>query len=194
MTHTFASLTSMTVAQLEGVIAAGQAPRPSSLTGSEFRGWNVFGNPPAAVVGGVMGIQRFAKGFFIRDGQDPDTAPFFEGYNIKVRRGTRDEPWTDVTDGTVTRHAFYRVYRPGDGDHAGRHPHALFLDYSQGDPTPGLFDGVNLRDYIVLPEPSNPDLLLGKAYFILGPIVNVNFFVAERLRPADFIPPPRTNP
>ena len=192
MTHSFASLTSLTVAALEDVLAAGQAPTPSSLVGHEFRGWNVFGNAPAAAVGKTMGIQRFAKGFFIRDGQDPDTAPFFEGYNVKIRRGTRDDAWADIKDGVITRHAFYRVYRPGDGNHAGRHPHALFLDYSEGDPRPGLFDGVNLRDYIVQPDPSNPDLLLGKAYFILGPIVNVNFFVVERLRRVDFTPPPRS--
>lgn len=194
MTHTFASLTSMTTSQLEGVLATGTAPLPSSLTGFEFRGWNVFGNAMAATVGKVMGIQRFAKGFFVRDGGDADTAPFFEGYNVKIRGGTRDDPWTDAKDGTITRHAFYRVYRPGQGHHAGRHPHALFLDYSEGDPTPGLFDGNNLRDYIVQVDPTNPDLLLGKAYFILGPIVNVNFFVAERLRKVDFTPPPRKNP
>jgi len=193
VTHTFASLTSMSMAELEGVLAKGTAPSPSTVCGAEFRGWNVFGNAVAATVGKVMGIQRFAKGFFVRDG-DPDQAPFFEGYNVKIRRGGHDEPWADLHDGVVTRHAFFRVHRPGEGHHGGRHPHALLLDYSLGDPTPGLLDGKNLKDYVVHPEPGNRDLLLGKAYFILGPIVNVNFFVCERLRPAAFTPPPRTNP
>jgi hypothetical protein len=191
MSHTFASLSTLSMAELEAVLAQGTAPSFPTLCGAEFRGWNVFGNATAAAVGKIMGIQRFAKGFFVREGA-PDTAPFVEGYNVKIRRGGADEPWLDLVDNTVTRHAFFRVHRAGEGDHGGRHPHALLLDYSQGDPMPGLLDGKNLKDYVVHPDPNNRDLLLGKAYFLLGPIVNVNFFVCERLRSATFTPPPRT--
>ena len=191
MTHTFASLTTRTMAELEDVLAQGTAPSFSTLCGAEFRGFNVFGNASAAAVGKIMGIQRFAKGFFVREG-NPDAAPFAEGYNVKIRRGRVDDPWLDLVDNTVTRHAFFRVHRAGEGDHGGRHPHALLLDYSLGDPMPGLLDGKNLKDYVVHPDPANRDLILGKAYFLLGPIVNVNFFVGERLRTATFSPPPRT--
>lgn len=190
MTHTFASLTAMTPRDLEGVLAAGTAPAFSSLAGFEFRGWNVFGDVLAKGVGTVMGIQRFAKGFFVRGEvvDDIDALPFIEGYNVKIQRGTRDEPWTGIPDDAQPiRHGYYRVFPAGAGEaRAGRHPQALLLDYSLGNPKPGLFDGGGLKDFVVLADKDNPDLLLGKAYMTIGPITSAaGFFVAERLRPAD---------
>lgn len=191
MSHTFASLIALRPRDLEGVLAAGTAPRFGDLVGFEFRGWNVFGDPLAAGVGTIMGIQRFAKGFFLRGGGSVDDAPYIEGYNCKIARGAATEPWTDQGGGAPVRHSYFRVFGAGDGDERfGRHPQALLLDYSRGDPRPGLFDGVGLRDFVVHPEPGNRDLLLGKAYMHLGPIRSVaGFFVAERLRRADFVVP-----
>jgi hypothetical protein len=196
---TFASLTAMTPKDLEAVLAGGVAPAFSSLVAHEFRGWNVFGDVLAKGVGTVMGIQRFAKGFFARGlahDTDPatlDALPFIEGYNVKIQRGTRDEPWTaQPNDEAPTRHSFFRVLPKELGDNRkGRHPHALLLDYSLGDPRPGLLDGNGLRDFVVQVDPENPDLLLGKAYMEVGPITSVaGFFVAERLRKVtDFTPP-----
>jgi len=46
-----------------------------------------------------------------------------------------------------------------------------------------------LRDYVVQPDPADPDLLLGKAYLALGPFrVPSNFFVIERLRRTSWKP------
>jgi hypothetical protein len=40
-----------------------------------------------------------------------------------------------------------------------------------------------LRDYVVQPDPRNPDVLLGKAFLAIGPMrFYSNFFVLERLR------------
>ena len=194
--HTFASLTALSQADLDQVLADGKAPKFSSLAGWEFRGWNVFGNALAAGVGKMMGIQRFAKGFFARGRpSDVDGLEVLEGYNIPIRPGTRDEPWTAKPDDDhIKRFAFYQIYRPNDGkSRAGRHNHALFLHYDGGTPRPGIFEGGaligdgGLKDYVVEVD-GNPDIILGKAYYDLGPISNANFFVAERLRRADWQP------
>jgi hypothetical protein len=188
---TFAKLTTMTKAELETLLVAGVAPAFSSLVGHEFRGWNVFADAPGALVGKVMGIQRFAKGFFVRGAQTQvDGATFIEGYNVKISRGSKDEAWTDKGNGTPVRHGFYRVDMAGQGrDRQGRYQNALLLDYSQGNPTPGLLDGHGLRDFLVQVDPSNPDLLLGKAYMTIGPITQVaGYFIVERWRKADYSP------
>ncbi len=183
----------MTPKALEGVLAQGTAPAFSSIVGFEFRGWNVFGDVVAKGVGSVMGIQRFAKGFFVRgDVGDVDTAPFVEGYNVKIQRGGSDDPWTAIpNDEQPTRHGFFRVFGPGAGEaRRERHPHALFLDYALGVPKPGLFDGGGLNDFVVQVDGDNADLLLGKAYMRVGPIESVaGFFVIERLRRVSFTPP-----
>jgi len=82
------------------------------------------------------------------------------------------------------RHSYYKVYPPQKGERReGRYPDALFLDYSLGEPANGLFDGRGVRDFLV---EINKDLLLGKAYFTLGPLTVVGgFFVVERLQRAD---------
>ena len=193
MPHTFAQLISMTPKDLEGVLAQGTAPALTSLVGYEFRGWNVFGDVIAKGVGSVMGIQRFAKGFFVRAGVDTSAAESIEGYNVKIRRGQSDEPWTAIpNDEHTTRHGFFRVFPAGAGAaRRGRHAHALFLDYALGTPKPGLFDGGGLNDFVVQVDVDNADLLLGKAYMRVGPVESVaGFFVIERLRRASFTPEP----
>lgn len=195
MGHSFARLIEMTPAALEDVLAAGTAPAFSSLVGHEFRGWNVFGDIVASGIGTVLGIQRFAKGWFVRDGDVAgdavDALPFIEGYNVKIRRGTANDPWIALPDDEhPTRHGFFRVEKANEGaGRAGRHPQALLLDYRLGNPKPGLFEGGGLRDFVVQVDVDNPDLLLGKAYMTVGPITSVaGFFVIERLRRMDFRP------
>jgi hypothetical protein len=192
--HTFAELTQLTPEALEAVLAAGTTPSFSSIVDHEFRGWNVFSGAVVGAVGGVLGIQRFAKGFFVRGTADlnaaaVDALPFVEGYNVKIRRGISSEPWTAIPDDvTPTRHSFYRVERANEGaGRLGRHPQALLLDYSQGHPKPSVVDGGGLRDFVVQVDVDNPDLLLGKAYMSVGPVTSaVGFFVLERLRRSGF--------
>lgn len=197
MGHSFASLIALKPTDLEQLLKQGTAPAFSSIVSHEFRGWNVFGDALARGFGTAMGIQRFAKGFFARDVVVDDTAaghktidalPFIEGYNVKIQRGTADEPWTAIPDDAApTRHSFFRVAKANEGAaRLGRHMTALLLDYSLGNPTPGLLEGRGLRDFVVLPDPDNPDLLLGKAYMTIGPVTSaVGFFVAERMRRVD---------
>ena len=46
-----------------------------------------------------------------------------------------------------------------------------------------------LRDYLVTPDASQPDILLGKAFMQLGPFrLFSNYFVVERLRKAVWEP------
>ena len=190
--HTFQTLTGKSPDELEQVLAAGSAPALSSIVGWEFRGWNVFGDVMAKAVGTVMGIQRFAKGFFVRGGAgvDVDGLPSIEGYNVKIQRGTRDDPWTGVPDDDhLTRHSFYKLYPRGTGENRlGRYPNALFLDYSLGVPANNLFTGSTIKDFLVQVDADNPDLLLGKAFTKVGPVTNVGYFVLERLRKVDFQP------
>jgi len=189
--HSFDGLRQMKPAALEGVLAAGTAPAWSSLVGYEFRGWNVLGGA-AKIVGTVMGIQRFAKGWFVRGGgnagDDVDALPFIEGYNVQIRRGLASEPWTASPDDVnPKRHGFFRVEKANEGaGRKGRHPSALLLDYSLGQPRAGLFGGGGLKDFVVQVDVDNPDLLLGKAYMSVGPVTTaVGFFVLERLRRVD---------
>ncbi len=196
LAHSFAELIQLKPTELEVVLAAGVAPRFSSIAGHEFRGWNVFGDVMAKGVGKVMGIQRFAKGWFVRDASvvgdvDIDALPHIEGYNVKIRRGLSTEAWTAIPDdSTPTRFGFFRVEKANEGaGRKGRHPNALLLNYSLGKPAPGLFDGGGLKDFVVQVDVDNPDLLLGKAYMSIGPVTTaVGFFVIERLRRVEFRP------
>jgi hypothetical protein len=186
MTHTFESLARSGFPALEHLLTTRAAPSFESIAGFEFRGWNVLA-PMSKPVASIMGIQRFAKGFFLRPGVAAAGAPFIEGYNIKISRGGLSDAWAAKGGGALERFGFYRVHAPGAGDRLGRYAQALFLDYREGDPRNSIFTGDGLRDFVVS---ITPDLLLGKAYFALGPVTVVGgFFVAERWHEADFVPP-----
>lgn len=190
--HTFESLATSSLADLETLLQQGHAPSFADVAGWEWRGWNVLA-PIAKPVAGIMGIQRFAKGFFTRGPLERvgETA-YIEGYNIKIGRGGLKDEWTHLGGGPAHRFAYYKVFKPGDEleRRAGKYPKALFLDYRQGDPPNGLFTGKGLRDYVVK---ISDDLIIGRALFTLGPLtVDSGVFVAERWRKADFAPPAST--
>lgn len=183
-TWTFESLTQAPLQELEEILRAGHTPQVDSLAGWEFRGFNVV-PPVGKLVVKLLGIQRFAKGFY-RDGDE------IRGYNVDIQRGRVDEPWAGKpTDEHPRRRAYYRVYPPGEGQRRAEYPGALFLEYV-GRPHNGIFDGGGLygdgglRDYVVLADSNNPDLLVGKAFYHLPPLRVVGgYFVAERLRQHD---------
>lgn len=189
MTHTFESLATSSLDDLEKLLQSSPAPSFADVVGYEWRGWNVLA-PIAKPVAGIMGIQRFAKGFFTRGApEDVGSAPYVEGYNIKIARGGLSDEWTHL-GGTPEPHrfGFYKVFKPGDEleRRAGRYPNALFLDYLQGDPPNGLFDGRGLRDYVVK---ISDDLIIGRAKFTLGPLtVDGGVFVAARWRKSSYVP------
>lgn len=187
--HTFESLAQSSLRDLDVLLHAGSAPSFSDVVGYEWRGWNVLA-PISVPTATLMGIRRFAKGFFTRGPiEKANEAPYIEGYNIKIGRGGLRDEWTHLGGKGPKRFGYYKCFRPGDQvERRGRHyPNALFLDYLQGDPVGNLFTGKTLRDYVVK---ISDDLIIGQAYFSLGPItLPVGVFVAQRWRKADFVVP-----
>jgi hypothetical protein len=164
----FRDLVRSAPSRLEALLRASKGLAPETLAGFEWRGYNLGPAPR------LLGIQKFVKGFYREGGG-------VGGYNIPVIQNGLDADWISLpAPGTPKRYAFYRVTRV----EAGLYPGALLLDYGVGRPSAGLPSIARLlRDYVVVPDPSNPRLLLGKAYFALGPVrLPSNFFVLERLR------------
>ena len=183
---TFEKLGAQTLATLDNVLAEGKAPPFSSLVGWEFRGWNVHSSLAKQVMA-AMGFQRFAKGFFLDDDSIvPDEAERIRGYNVMIKSGKITDPWNaKPSDEAPKRHSFYFGYAPGTGERTEDHDHAVFLNYNI--PENGLFDGKGIRDYVVQVNAGDPDLLLGKAYFHLGPLTVVGgFFILDRWREYDY--------
>jgi hypothetical protein len=157
--------------ELEAIMLRGEAPDLTALDGWEYRGTNT------PVWSSLLGIKKFVKGFF-RD----DKGVCF-GYNEPVVQDGVEQPWRALPDpASPKRFGFYRVapVDPTSVDNA--YLGAMLLDYGRGgnfvlDPSAGL------RDYLVRVEPGSDELLLGKAYYALGPArVPVSYFVLERHR------------
>jgi hypothetical protein len=168
--------------ELEHAFQRGVTPELEALIGWEFRGINCTprGAPPLAR---LAGIQKFVKGMFrAADGR-------VMGYNAPVVQNVLDGRWqTRPSDAAPRRFGFYEV-GPVDATQRDNHYlHALLLDYGKGgNPVWDVSRG--LRDYLV--QLDDPDRLLGKAYYALGPSrLGVGFFVLERFRRAP-LPPPR---
>lgn len=164
------------IRELEQAFQRGTTPDIEALVGWDFRGINATprGAPPIAR---LAGIQKFVKGMFrAGDGR-------VMGYNSPVVQNVLDGRWrTRPSDAAPKRFGFYEV-APVDATARDNHYlHALLLDYGKGgnaawDVTRGL------RDYLVQLDEEDPDLLLGKAYYAVGPArISVGFFVLERWR------------
>jgi hypothetical protein len=163
----------------ESIFRNGIAPPFESLVGWEFRGANAW------LVTRLLGIRKFAKGFY--DGADRDPrgpTPHVHGYNVNVvQDADHSAHLYSPSDDAPKRHGYYRVHAVQPRAYDAFYPHALLLDYGLGGNGPF---GPPLRDYLVQVYPDNPDLLLGKAYVALGPIrLPVGFFVLERYRKHD---------
>ncbi len=174
----FHDLAQASASRLEHILRASKGPPMEALLAFEWRGYNTSWQPR------LLGIQKFIKGFFQVGGQ-------VEGYNIPVVQNGPDGPWLhQPTLENPRRYAFYCVSRVKPASRDNLYPEAILLDYgastrnAQSPPIAKL-----LRDYLVQPNPANPDLLLGKAYLALGPLrVPSNFFILERLRPTAWTP------
>ena len=174
MSELFEALASSSSARLEEALRQGVAPAPEALVGWEFRGFNV--GPVAA----RLGIQKFIKGFF----RGPAGV---EGYNIRVRQNGLAGPWQDRPG--AERFGFFLV---GPVDPSGRdnlYPRATLLDYGASRRNAWWRIERLLRDYLMVPDPAQPEVLLGKAYLaVAGARWPAGFFVLERLRPASPAP------
>ena len=154
--------------------ARGVQPQLDDLVGWEFRGINRLPLNQIPIARAV-GIKKFVKGFY-RD----DATGRVLGYNSAVKMNALADEWVV----SATRYGFYEVAPVDPTARDNTYLHAVLLDYGKGgnrafDPTR------NLRDYVVQVEPGNPDLLLGLAFYALGParIGPTNFFILERHRP-----------
>jgi len=155
--------------ELEQTFQRGTTPDLESLVGWEFRGINCISR--------LTGLQKFVKGMFrAEDGR-------VMGYNIRAVQNVLDGRWhlRPSTD-APKRFGFYEVSPVDPTARDNHYLHALLLDYGKGGNAP--WDVTRgLRDYLVQVDASNPDLLLGKAYYAVGPArLASNFFILERLR------------
>ena len=161
-------------AQLEIILRASKGPALEPLVGFEWRGFNTSWRLKA------MGLQKFIKGFF-QEGKR------VEGYNIPVRQNGLDAPWIDQpTPEAPKRFAFYLVTQVDRASVDHLYLKAILLDYGSSHRNSAYSIERLVSDYVVQPDPDNPDLLLGKAYLAIGPLrLPSNYFVLERLRPAN---------
>jgi len=165
----FRQIIQLSNAQRESLLRGAAAPTPGSLAGYEWLGFNI------SPVARLMGLQKFMKGFF-------QSAQCLEGYNIPVAQNGLEAPWlAKPTPDLPKRFGFYWVL-PVDG--AGRnYPQAFLLDYGASPRNPPGRIENTIRDYLAQPDPADPDVLLGKAYFNFGGWrVPSNFFVLQRWR------------
>lgn len=172
-------------AELTLRMRAGHAPRIDSLVGWEFRGFNV----PA--VTGLLGFQKFKKGFYLRPDEDA-SAGRCHGYNVVVLQNELHQPWLPrPSEASPKRHGFYDVGPvPATGLHR-LYPNALLIDYGVRE-NHSLNPERLIRDYLVQPDPDDPDVLLGYATVALGfTIVQFGFFVLDRDQPPVGFSPPR---
>jgi hypothetical protein len=170
------ALDKLSPTSLEDVFVRAATPALSSLAGWEWRGLNT---PPWFR---LLGIKKFIKGFY------KDERGAVWGYNCPVEQNATTGPWVaKPTDASPRRFGFYSVTPVDPTARDNRYLHALLLDYGQGD-NPRLDPSAGLRDYLVQPEAGNPDVLLGKAYYAVGPLrlPTASFFILERHRKSDF--------
>jgi len=153
---------------LETVFLRGLTPDLDQLAGWEFRGTNT---PDFTK---VLGIKKFIKGFYRRDGE-------VWGYNTPVVQNDIRAPWiARPSESAPRRFGFYRVAPVDPTSRDNHYLHAVLLDYGRGD-NPRTDPSRTLRDYLVQVDPGNPDLYLGKAYVAAGPLrVPTSFFIIER--------------
>lgn len=145
---------------LERLFCAGTAPDPDDLVGWEFRG------TIPATLARTLRLNRFVKGFF----RDDDTPP---GEAVGYNSFCGQRSWRRVGP----RHGYFRV-RPA----VGRHEGSLLFDYADT-PRNAAWNPERLfRDFVVHPDPENRDLVLGKAYLKVGPLVPASFFILDRDR------------
>ncbi len=168
---TFESLCSASSARLEEIVRTQPAPSPEAIVGWEFRGFNVA---PAAE---ILRIRKFKKGFYA-DARDVSK---LYGYNVRVVQNGRKRPWVPrLRDGQPLRHALFDVTPVDLGSEDARYPQSLLLDYGCG--RNPIYDPSRLlRDYLVVADPDEPDLFVGKAYLAFGSLrVSGGYFILER--------------
>ena len=153
---------------LEDLVRASPSPDLDSLVGWDWAGFNT---PPTTT---LLGIRKFIKVF-------ERGAAGVEGYNLRAKGTSLDEPWVprghDRERSKVGLYAVVPAYA-----HPGPYRHAALIDY--GARPDQFWVGRTIDDYLVQPDASEPDVLLGKAYLCFGRArIPAGYFILERLRP-----------
>jgi hypothetical protein len=181
---TFETLAASGRDSLEEVLRAGRPPEYDQLEGYLYRGWN------HERVSRLTG-EKFKKAFR-RKGERQ------VGYNEVCHqdgKGFGGEWRVRQRDGQPQRIGYYRIAvvedeprRPPHGDY----PHAVLFDYNVD-----LNSSLRnlplrvIRDIVVLPNPGDHEVMLGKAYLQLGfPWLNVfySYFVLGHRTPIEHEP------
>lgn len=153
--------------ELERIMRTSLSPGIDALAGFEWAGYNT------PITSQLLGIRKFIKAF-------TRGAAGIEGYNLRVSGHRLDEPWLPRGERARAKIGFYRVIPAGE--HGGRYPRSALIDY-------GAFPDQHwvvrsIRDHLVQPVASEPDVLLGKAFLTFGGVsVAAGYFLLERLRP-----------
>ncbi len=172
--------------ELDRRMQSGVRPRIAALAGWEFQGFNV----PSVTA--VLGFQKFKKGFYLRDGEEAG-AGRCHGYNVFVEQNDLHQPWLPrPSEGMPKRHGFYDVYPASESPKPALYPNGLSIDY--GVEQNSIVNPERLiRDYLVQPDPADPDVYLGFATIALGfTTVRFGFFILDRDQPPiAFVPPPK---
>jgi len=168
----FRRIAGLSPALLEAMLVGGDTPSLEGIEGYEYCGYNV------APSTSLLGIRKFVKAFFeMADGS-------VYGCNTPaVQNGLQGQWIARPSDAAPRRYAFFSVSPVDPEARDNAYLHALLLDYGRG--SNSWYDpSGRLRDYLVRCVPGSEELLLGKAYFALGPArVAASFFVLERRRP-----------
>ena len=173
---TFSSLAGSSKPRLDEIMREGTSPELAELLGFEFRGWNL--NKATE----LTATRKFKKGFF---GQ-PDKR-FAWGYNVPIRKNAFNEPWiSEPSDKNPKRYYFFGVF-PSTEAKRPKYPNSLVVDYQKS----GEYFFLNpigyTVDYLILPDPTNRDLMLGKSYLEIGPVRPfLGYFVLERHNRSDY--------
>ena len=160
--------------ELEHLLLVGDTPNMDALDGGVYRGFN------HSPVTATLRIRKFLKEFFRSNNGD------LEGRNARVRQNRLEDPWIGLpSDAAPKRYGYFSVRPVAPEERDNAYLHAVLFDYGTGR-SPSYAPWRLLRDYVVRVNRGSDELLLGKAYAVIGPgRLPLGFFVLERRRGED---------
>ncbi len=169
----FSELCKAKESRLREVFKRGVRPALESLEGNAYRGFNV------TPVAKVLGFQKFIKCFFrLEDGDE------LEGCNLWVAQ-SGEQAWVPRDR---RPHGFYVVQTEWEPGWGPSQKNSLKINYAASPRNHRLNPERLIADYIVQPDPAEPDCLLGKAFLgFRGAYVFSNYFVLQRHEGSDAI-------
>ena len=160
---TFETLAAADRDKLEEVVRAGDPPDFDQLEGYIYCGWN------HEWVGRLSG-EKFKKGFRRKDGKAfgyneicrQDRQSFRGEWEVKLKEGRPIQVGYFRVGTIADESRQHKIYEPYQ--HAGHFNYDVDLNTWRNVPFRVI------RDMVVLPNPGDHDLMLCKAYFVLGPL------------------------